>query len=117
MSSAISSSPTFRERAAASPRSSGERQPPRRRITYVFKGVSLPSLSPSTLGAEGAQANRENSLCLAARLLSFGEQPEPGGGCSRLAAGPHLELAQDRADVVVHGSRRDDEPSGDVGIS
>src|SRR6202035_613849 len=36
MSLDISSSPTFDERSAAACRSSGDRQPPLRRITYVF---------------------------------------------------------------------------------
>src|SRR5919201_2380655 len=51
MSSDISSSPTLRERSAAAPRSSGERQPLRRKITYVSIGSSF-SLALAILSAE-----------------------------------------------------------------
>src|SRR4051794_39911437 len=110
MSSDISSSPTWDERAAAASRSAPDFQPLRRRITYVSMGAPCrcgTSCVHVTPAAAGVHRNR---------CLSF-DEPEPGRDETGLAAAGHVELAQDRRDVVGDGLLREEEPGCDVRVA
>src|ERR1700723_598406 len=51
------------------------------------------------------------------RYLSWREQPDPQRLGARLAASVHVELSQDRRDVVRDGLLGDDQVPGDLGVA
>src|SRR4051812_8130795 len=106
----MSSSPTRFDRPAASSRSAGDRQPPRRRIAYRFMLVLLGRMASVAADATRASLEAHPEEC-----LSSGE-PEPRRLGSRLAPRRHLELPQDRRDVVVDGALGDEEPRADLAV-
>src|SRR6188472_196367 len=110
MSSDISSSPTCDERAAAASRSAPLCQPLRRRITYVSMGA------PCRCGTSYVHVMPDAPRAHQEACLSF-DEPEPGGRDAGLAAALHVELAQDRRDVVGDGLLRQEEPGRDVRVA
>src|SRR6476619_6641826 len=97
-------SPSAVERAAASSRSPGVRQPFRRRITYVFTMPSSVVVFVDPRSAHAA-AHRENDRGWAAALRGF-QDAEPAGGGHRLAPRAGVELPKQRRYVVVDRARR-----------
>ena len=109
-------SPSLVERSAAAARSSAVRQPPRRRITYVSIRPPRGRFDPSKVGRNYRSPNRRNYLGFGPGLPVL-EQSEPAGGGDRLAARAGTELAPDRGHVVVHRSRGEKQPLGDVRVA
>src|SRR3954467_15556637 len=109
MSSDISSSPTWDERPAAASRSAPLCQPLRRRITYVSMGAPCRCGTSYVHGTPAAARAHRN------RCLSF-DEAEAGRDHAGLAAARHVELAQDRRDVVGDGLLGQEEPGRDVRV-
>src|SRR4051794_32465045 len=78
--------------------------------------VSFRRTSSSTLRAAGGPTNRWRYPYSASWLPVLARKPKAYrlGAC--LAACLHLELPEDRGDVVVDGALGDDEPLGDLGV-
>src|SRR5437899_8538376 len=62
-------------------------------------------------------AHREGSPDWKRGLPVFGGHAEPSGRGARLAARAHVELPQDRGDVVVDRFRRQEEPFRDLSVA
>src|SRR5262245_53693161 len=62
------------------------------------------------------EAHRAACLDWATELPILLRDPEPSGLGTGLGSAAHLELAQDRGDVVTHGPLRQEETFGDLPI-
>src|SRR4051794_18976335 len=71
---------------------------------------------PSKLRARGWRRIGRTAQLAEKAYLSF-DQAEPGCLSARLASRVHVELAQDRRDVVPDSLLRQEEPFGDLGVA
>src|SRR5256885_4266689 len=70
-----------------------------------------------TVGRDRTRAHRPDYLCCAGALPILGGEAQAQGLCARLDTRAHVELAEDRSHVVVHGSFREHETVGDLGVA
>src|SRR5262245_30922649 len=86
----------------------------RRSIGCLLVATDLDAVDGTGAGVAG---HRETSLHCAARRPVLAADAQAARLGARLAAGAHVELAQDRRDVVADRLLGDEQPVGDLGVA